>query len=208
MADQKHRLRKVMRKCRAALSSERALALSRSVQTRAIALDCYRHAAAVLLYAAVNNEVATTLILEHALAAGRRVFYPVADVAVGRLDFRAVAAPADLRPGHFGIPEPLTGRAIEPGELRGAMVFVPVLAFGAGGERLGMGGGYYDRFLASTGPEVTAVGLGYSFQRLERVPQDPWDRRLDYVVTEHAVFEPRRAGLDGDRGPEKGGVSK
>ena len=60
MADQKHRLRKVMRKCRAALSSERALALSRSVQIRAIALDCYRRAAAVLLYAAVNNEVATT----------------------------------------------------------------------------------------------------------------------------------------------------
>ena len=208
MADQKHRLRKVMRKCRAALPSERALALSRSVQTRAIALDCYRHAAAVLLYAAVDNEVATTLILEHALAAGRRVFYPVADVATGRLDFRAVAALADLRPGHFGIPEPLTGRPIEPGQLRGAVVFVPLIAFGAGGERLGMGGGYYDRFLASTGPEVTAVGLGYSFQRLERVPQDPWDRRLDYVLTEHAVFEPRRAGLDGHGGPEKGGVSK
>ncbi len=71
-----------------------------------------------------------------------------------------------------------------------------------------MGGGYYDRFLASAGPEVTAVGLGYSFQLMERVPQDPWDRRLDYVVTELAVFEPRRAGLDGHDGPEKGGVSK
>ncbi len=105
---------------------------SRSIQTRAIALDCYRRAAAVLLYAAVDNEVATTLILEHALAAGRRVFYPVADVATGRLDFRAVAAPADLRPGHFGIPRTAWRAApIEPGELRGAVVFVPGLAFGA-----------------------------------------------------------------------------
>ncbi len=208
MADQKHRLRKVMRKCRTILPSAQALISSRSIQTRAIALQCYRGAAAVLLYAAVDNEVATTIILEHALAAGRRVFYPVADVVTGSLDFRAVGTATDLRPGHFGIPEPPTGRSIETGELRGAVVFVPGLAFGEHGERLGMGGGYYDRFLTSAGPEVTAVGLGYWFQLVERLPQDPWDRRLDYVVTELAVFEPRRVGLDGHDGPEKGGVSK
>jgi len=208
MADQRHRLRKVMRKCRTILPSEQALVLSRSIQTGAIALRCYRSAVAVLLYAAVDNEVATSLILQHALASGRRVFYPVADVATDSLHFRAVGSAADLRPGRFGIPEPLTGPPIDPGELRGAVVFVPGLAFGARGERLGMGGGYYDRFLTSAGPEVTAVGLGYSFQLVERLPQDPWDRRLDYVVTELAVFEPRRAGLDGHDGPEKGGVSK
>ena len=83
MADEKHRLRKVMRKCRTNLPSEQALTLSRSMQTRAIALECYRHAVAVLLYAAIDNEVATTLILEHALARRRRVFFPVADVATG-----------------------------------------------------------------------------------------------------------------------------
>jgi 5-formyltetrahydrofolate cyclo-ligase len=208
MADQKHRLRKVMRKCRTILPSEQALVFSRSIQTRAIALQCYRSAAAVLLYAAVDNEVATTLILEHALAAGRRVFYPVAGVATGSLDFRAVDSAADLRPGRFAIPEPLTGRPIEPGELRGAVIFVPGLAFGVRGERLGMGGGYYDRFLTSAGPEVTAVGLGYSFQLVERLPQDPWDRRLDYVVTELALFEPRRPRPDGHDGLEKGGVSR
>jgi 5-formyltetrahydrofolate cyclo-ligase len=208
MADQKHRLRKVMRKCRTNLPSAQALIFSRSIQTRAIALECHRRAVAVLLYAAVDNEVATTLILEHALATGRRVFYPVADVATGSLDFRAVDAAAALRPGHFGIPEPIAGPPIEPGELRAAVVFVPGLAFGARGERLGMGGGYYDRFLTSAGPEVTAVGLGYSFQIVERMPQNPWDWRLDYVVTELAVFEPRRAGLDGHDGPEKGGVSR
>jgi 5-formyltetrahydrofolate cyclo-ligase len=208
MADPKHRLRKVMRKCRTALPSAQALAFSRSIQTRAIALQCYRRAAAVLLYAAVGNEVATTLILEHALAAGRRVFYPITDVATGCLDFRAIGSAADLQPGHFAIPEPAAGRRFEPGELHGAVVFVPGLAFSVRGERLGMGGGYYDRFLAWAGLEVTAVGLGYSFQLVERLPQDPWDWRLDYVVTELAVLEPRTIGLDGHDGPEKGGVSK
>ena len=161
MADQKHRLRKVMRKCRAALSSERALALSRSVQTRAIALDCYRHAAAVLLYAAVNNEVATTLILEHALAAGRRVFYPVADVAVRQAGFPRRRRARRSAARTFWYSRAADGPCDRSrGELRGAMVFVPVLAFGAGGERLGMGGGYYDRFLASTGPGGDRGGAG------------------------------------------------
>lgn len=208
MADQKHRLRKVMRQCRTALPAEQAQASSRLIQTRAIDLPCYRSAVSVLLYAAVNNEVATTLILEHALAAGRQVFYPVPDVDTGRLNFRAVASLADLRSGHFGIPEPQAGHLLEPDELRGAVVFVPGLAFTPCGERLGMGGGYYDRFLASAGPEVTAVGLGYSFQVVERLPQDPWDRRLDCVVTETAVFEPHHAGPGGHYGVEKGGVSK
>ena len=72
MADEKHRLRKVMRKCRDALPPEQARALSRSVQILAIGLDCYRRACVVLLYSAIGNEIATTLIFEDALDGARR----------------------------------------------------------------------------------------------------------------------------------------
>ncbi len=191
MADQKHRLRKVMRKCRDALPPEQARALSRSVQIRAIGLDCYRRARVVLLYSAISNEIATTRIFEDALDGARRVFYPKADPAGGTLQFHAVSAPDDLRPGSFGIPQPHRGEQLQPVEMDGAVIFVPGLAFTGCGQRLGRGGGFYDRFLASTGPGVTAVGLGYSFQMLERIPQDPWDRRLDHVVTERAVHDAR-----------------
>ncbi|HXR36998.1 MAG TPA: 5-formyltetrahydrofolate cyclo-ligase [Candidatus Binataceae bacterium] len=191
MAEEKHRLRKAMRKCRDALPLEQAWALSRSVQIRAIGLDCYRRACVVLLYCAIGNEVATTLIFEDALDGARRVFYPKADPASGTIQFHAVSAPDDLRPGSFGIPQPHGGEQLQPAEMDGAVIFVPGLAFTGCGLRLGRGGGFYDRFLASTGPGVTAVGLGYAFQMLERIPREPWDRRLDYVVTERAVHDAR-----------------
>ncbi len=194
MADQKHRLRKVMRECRETLPPEQARALSGSVQTRALRLECYCRAAAVLLYAPVGNEVATDLIFDDARCAGRLVYYPIADPASGALDFRAVLSPDDFRPGHFGIPEPRGGERFDPHRDRTAVVFVPGLAFGIDGRRLGRGGGYYDRFLAWTEPGVTAVGLGYAFQVVECLPQDPWDRRLDYVVTERAVHDARHPG--------------
>ena len=92
--------------------------------------------------------------------------------------------------------------------MAGAVVFVPGLAFGAQGQRLGRGGGFYDRFLASTGPGITTVGLGYSFQVLEWLPEEPWDRRLDYVVTERAIHQPRCSGDAGLDGCQKGGVWK
>jgi len=191
MADQKHRLRKVMRNCRDTLPPEQARTLSRSVQIRALGLDCYRRAGAVLLYAAIGNEVATTLIFEDAAAGARRVFYPVADLSTGSLEFRAARAPGELRPGPFGIAQPVGGERFEAADTDGAVIFVPGLAFSRCGQRLGRGGGFYDRFLACAGPGVTAVGLGYSFQVLERLPQEPWDRRLDYVVTERAVHDAR-----------------
>jgi 5-formyltetrahydrofolate cyclo-ligase len=194
MADQKHRLRKAMRHCRDTLPPEQARALSRSVQNRALALECYRRATAVLLYAAVGNEVATDLIRDDALSAGRPVFYPIADPVARRLDFRAVHSSDDLRPGHFGIPEPQGAERFAPQQGGAAVVFVPGLAFSASGQRLGRGGGFYDRFLASTGPGVTAVGLAYSFQVVGRLPQEPWDQRLAYVVTERAVLDARNPG--------------
>ena len=70
---------------------------------------------AVLLYAAVGNEVATNLIFDDARSAGRPVYFPVADPAAHSLDFRAVRSSDDLRPGHFGIPEPSDGERFEPG---------------------------------------------------------------------------------------------
>ena len=59
----------------------------------------------------------------------------------------------------------------------------PGLAFTCGGERLGFGGGWYDRFLAAAKPDAKAYGVAYSFQMKKRLPQGPWDCRLDGVIT-------------------------
>jgi 5-formyltetrahydrofolate cyclo-ligase len=64
-----------------------------------------------------------------------------------------------------------------------ALVFVPVLAFDRTGNRLGYGGGYYDRTLAAH-PDVPAIGFGYAAQEVHTVPSEPHDRKLDAIYTE------------------------
>ena len=71
--------------------------------------------------------------------------------------------------------------------LRPDVVFTPLLGFDRKGGRLGQGGGYYDRTLAalrSDGPPVTALGLAYAGQEVDQVPTEPFDQRLDGVLTE------------------------
>jgi hypothetical protein len=72
-------------------------------------------------------------------------------------------------------------------KFKSVVVCVPGVAFGLEGERLGRGGGYYDRFIAHLGDETISVGLAYSFQLLDRIPETGQDRRLNYILTESAV---------------------
>jgi 5-formyltetrahydrofolate cyclo-ligase len=66
-------------------------------------------------------------------------------------------------------------------------VIVPGLAFTASGDRLGQGGGWYDRFLAVIRPECTTIGVGFDIQLVDRLPVESHDVALDHVVTESGV---------------------
>jgi 5-formyltetrahydrofolate cyclo-ligase len=208
MAADKNNLRAILRESRQALGPQRAQALSAKVQSRLIESAIYRSASAVVLYAAVENEVATDLIAADSIRAGRPVYYPRVDPALRSISIAAVRDPGELRPGPFGIPEPPAGCDIVPEEfgtkLPDALVCVPGVAFSTAGARLGRGGGYYDGMLARLGGAVVTAGLAYSFQLLDSVPETPQDWRVDFVVTEftvHSIANDRSASrLRIDRG--------
>jgi 5-formyltetrahydrofolate cyclo-ligase len=67
------------------------------------------------------------------------------------------------------------------------VVIVPGLAFTVRGDRLGQGGGWYDRFLIGTRSECTTIGVGFDLQLVERLPVEPHDVPLDAVVTESGI---------------------
>ena len=94
------------------------------------------------------------------------------------LYFAAYRTGEPLRDNRYGIPEPVSPLRIQP-----TVVLAPLVAFDNRGCRLGMGGGYYDRYFASA-PGVLHIGVAHECQRIDALPANPWDEPLAAVVTE------------------------
>ena len=97
----------------------------------------------------------------------------------GQLVFADYRPDTKLGRGSYGIPQPDIVRQVRP-----SVVLAPLVAFTADGRRLGMGGGYYDRYLASA-PDAKRVGIAHECQRAQHLPADVWDVLLHAVVTEN-----------------------
>jgi 5-formyltetrahydrofolate cyclo-ligase len=212
VADEKQYMRAVLSEARSSLSAARAGALSVRVQRRLLATDAYLAAAKVVLYAPVGGEVETALIAADALRTNRRLYYPIVDRNRRRMTLGVVSSLGELRAGAFGIPQPPAIGALEaeaPGtDLGDALVCVPGIAFTPACARLGRGGGYYDRLLAALPAEAVTAGLGYSFQLIDRLPEQVHDRRLALIVTESAVYAARGISSAAAQATDRGGSPK
>lgn len=158
---------------------------SRLCQANLLESPLWRKARAVALYAAIKGEVDTAMLLEAALKTGKKVFLPrIAELAKGEMRLAPCASVSELTPGIWKIPEPPPGP--EPAGLD--LIVMPGLAFDSSGGRLGYGGGYYDRYLASR-PDLVAhrAGLCLSFQIVAAVPTDKWDAHVDSICSERAL---------------------
>ena len=81
----------------------------------------------------------------------------------------------------YGIPEPISKKKINPG-----ILLVPLMAFDRELNRLGYGGGFYDRYISRVinDKKIIKIGLGFSFQKVKNLPTNQYDKKLDYVITE------------------------
>jgi len=176
-------LRRHMRGLRATLSP----ALRRAA-AEAAATSQYRDARRIAVYIAVDGELDPEPLVARARADGKQVYLPVVPPGEGPLSFLPYAPGAVLRPNRFRIPEPAPdgGERLAPVELD--LVLTPLVAFGARGERLGMGGGFYDRSFASLKharvPRPVLLGYAYECQRADGFESEAWDVPLAGVVTE------------------------
>jgi 5-formyltetrahydrofolate cyclo-ligase len=113
----------------------------------------------------------------------RRIGLPVADRASGSLRFHVWFPGCPMEHDAYDIPKPK-----DTDELTPAMLVVPCLGFGPGGVRLGYGGGFFERTLASLRPRVTAVGVGYGHGFLPFLRLGPREVQLDAMLTEDGVM--------------------
>ena len=127
-----------------------------------------------------------------ALAGENRICVPVIEAAGQPLRFREWAPGAPMVGGPFGAKVPASGDWLEPD-----ILIVPLVGFDKDANRLGYGGGFYDRTLArlrSMG-RVRAIGFAFSAQELPALVQEPTDQVLDVIVTEAGTVRPPTAPL-------------
>lgn len=189
MSDERGALRRVMRERRRALPAPERIAAADALATRLLALPFAPQSGHAAGYWAMDGEIAL-----HAwqLRLPRTVRYclPVLH-ADGTLRFAPWKPGEPLLPNRHGIPEPDVPEAalLRADELDFAVV--PLVAFDARGQRLGMGGGWYDRSFAfrRTQPGGSRLaGAAFSLQRIDTLAVQPWDVPLDAVCTESDTY--------------------
>lgn len=184
----KDSLRQQVLDARFRLSAGERKAKSRQIEERLFALPEFRAARSILFYASFRSEVETWDMIRRALAEGKRVILPrVRGKQLALFEIRNFDE--DVKPGTWDIPEPVSGRpaAVQEADL----VIVPGSVFDERGNRMGYGGGFYDRLLpAFSGP---TVALAFELQIVDSVPVGPHDVPVRKIVTERRVITTQRA---------------
>ncbi|MBN1258404.1 5-formyltetrahydrofolate cyclo-ligase [Candidatus Peregrinibacteria bacterium] len=180
----KNELRKKAIKTRNALSAKIRAAKSLMIRKKLENMDAFRRARHILFYYAHGSEVDTLPLLKNHMT--EKVLY--LPKLMGKNQFMALPFPSlrALRKGIYGIPEPVPAEEIDmapPLDL----IIIPGVAFDRRGNRLGMGKGYYDRFLKAF-KAVPKIALAFEEQVLAQVPKEIYDEPVDLVLTDQAAY--------------------
>lgn len=147
----------------------------------------FRNAKSIAFYIANDGELDPTLLLQRALALGKACYLPVLGKGTPSLSFARYRAGDKLLRNRFNIPEPLPYKEKLAG-FQLDMVCVPLVGFDSRGNRLGMGGGFYDRTFAERlryrKGRPLLLGLAHQCQQVTALPAQPWDVPLDAIATE------------------------
>ncbi len=178
----KAQLRAQYKATRNAIPAEAQARASQRICSAVAALDTYRRAEILLLYAKTGSEVDLLPLFEQAKKDGIPCAFPRC-ISKGIMEFYHVDTLAELAEGAFGIMEPRADRPPVT-DLSGALMLVPAIAYDADGYRLGYGGGYYDRFLAAH-PTLKTVGVTYAACLTSTLPRGEFDKAVNTVITEN-----------------------
>jgi 5-formyltetrahydrofolate cyclo-ligase len=189
---QRQQLRKITRTKRQQLSAEAQQQAATDLAAKVLASDIIAPGQHIALYLANDGELDTYPLIQALWQLGKSVYLPVLHPFVaGYLLFVRYDKYTLLYPNKFGIPEPLPAchQLIPLQQLD--IIFTPLVAFDAAGNRLGMGGGFYDRTLSQISPDshCQVIGLAHNCQQVDAVPDEAWDIPLKQIITPGKYFD-------------------
>jgi len=179
-------IRREMLKRRAMLGEPEWIEKSGVIQRKLMEQGFYKNASGILLYCHFDREVRTDLLIRDALDRGKRVCVPFNDWDTNTLIPSRIRSGKDIDYSKK-IPQPFVPEEFPAGEIDVAVI--PGVVFDIYGGRIGMGRGFFDRFLEKCGDKILKVSIAFDFQvSKERLPVDAWDRMVDAVITEKRVI--------------------
>lgn len=183
--DKKIELRKYLKKQRSSLSMEQVLTSSLQISRHILACDAYLQAKCIMGYLAFGNELSVDLVLKQALKDGKIVTVPY---IISSTEMQAVVLKnmQDLVFDCYGIRTVSNYDTIIPPQNH-ELILVPGVSFGYDGSRLGMGAGYYDRFL-SKARGVSLMGVAYDKLMQKTLPCTQYDVGMNFLVSENGII--------------------
>lgn len=175
----KQHLRRHFRTQRKALTKTEQRQAQSNCCKRLIANPYFQKAEKIAFYLANDGEVSPACALNYAQKMGKTCYLPVITTQ-GSLQFAAVDKQTQFKKNQFGIEEPANTEQVAATSLD--LILLPLVAFDESGNRLGMGGGYYDKSLASVQPKPRLIGLAHQCQKAEQLPADSWDIKIDDII--------------------------
>ncbi len=177
-----------MQATRRAVTASEASAAGLAAKQLLVSNPLFQTSQHIACYFSQNDEFDCESIIHEIWRVGKICYLPV--LSGNYLEFAVYLSDQPLRLNRYHILEPESGEKFAAKKLD--LVIVPLVAFDLRGHRVGMGGGYYDRTFAFRRQRATdkpfLLGLGYELQKVDAVPDNPWDVVLDGVLTEEDLF--------------------
>ena len=142
----------------------------------------------VSIFQPYNNEIDTNNLINLLFSKNISVSLPCIIEESNQMIFRELKEGEELKKGKYGILEPGDKNSV----ITPSVLFMPLLAFDDNGNRLGYGGGYYDKYiekLENNENSLVKIGVGYSFQKINEVPNNSMDKKLNWILTEKYLYK-------------------
>ena len=186
----KNHIRDTLRNARQSLSTTEVDTNSQCICEHILALPTYQCATHIACYLSANNEADLKVLIQQAWQQGKQIYLPVINIETKTMDFYHYIQNSELTINHYKIKEPNIKNSTPINPMQLDLIITPVVGFDAHCNRLGQGGGFYDRYLSqfSEKKSVSIIGAAYEIQKLISVPTQDWDIPLDTVITEKHIY--------------------
>jgi 5-formyltetrahydrofolate cyclo-ligase len=184
--DRKEKVRQKLLAMRRQMTEKDYLDHSECIISQVKTLDHFKKAEVIHCYVSINkrHEVNTHSLIKELLESTKKVVVPVMQMKEGGLKHLQLNRFSDLKPNRWNVPEPAAGKEIPVEQLD--LILVPMVGGDDHKNRIGYGGGFYDRFLKSA--DCPSIGLLFDECLINRVPIEPFDVPLAKIITQKQII--------------------